>query len=124
MQVLLQHQAYGPQAAAPWLEPQGPPQSGPPVSPWFWMPSVQLAQATHGPPQSTPVSVPFWMPFEQHGPPSSTPVSPPFWMPSEQVAATGPHQHDSPGWSEVSEQEYDPLTMVDGGCDAEHVPLE
>jgi hypothetical protein len=60
-------------------------------------PVLQGAQLV--PPQSTPVSSPFWIPSSQvghaaqSGPPQSTPVSLPFWIPSSQVghaAQSGP----------------------------------
>src|SRR5687768_7960591 len=62
---------------------QGPPQSTP-VSPWFWMPSLQVWQgAQTPPPQSIPASPWFWMPSKQvgqalQGPPQSIIVSP--WL--------------------------------------------
>jgi hypothetical protein len=66
-----------------------PPQSTPVSSP-FWVPSAHVGHAEHEPPQSTPVSSPFWVPsahvgHAEHEPPQSTPVSSPFWVPSAHV---------------------------------------
>ena len=82
----------------------GPPQSMP-ISPWFWMLSLQVGHALHGPPQSIPASCWFWIPSLQvghalHGPPQSILSSSWLWIPSLQLAhgLQGPPQSmpDSP----------------------------